>query len=266
METPKNLRLEASEWSVNGRITLSLFARRFYTALMWLSISVYCSAFTFQIYGLGPYILSGQDLLHLHYALGALFIFYIVIQGAKRLQDAGHSRLLILAPLYNLRLLFDQTMNSNNKFGARPTPQSEAITPVWKKFPLVIFSRFKNLISLVLFFCIADYYLNSFKAGTYISVTNARKTKIHIVTGYKEKKNYELNGFNALKPKECKKFYVPIGKDYILGINEINTKIGFNFPEETLEVCNDNGIIRLKNDNSENCEIQKSVCLHYPHH
>jgi len=256
METPKNLRLETSEWSVNGRITLSLFARRFLTALMWFTISVYSSALIFQLYGLRPYILSGQDLLHLHYALGALFVLYIVIQGAKRIQDAGHSGLLILAPLYNLKLLFDQTMNSNNKYGARPTPQSEAITPVWKKFPLALLIRFKNLINLILIYCIAHYYLITFKPGTYIHVTNNKATNIYIVTGYKEKGNYQLNGFDALNPNKSKKFYVPNSKEYFLGINDLRRKIGSNFPEETIEVCNNNGKIKIRNSDSEPCNSQ----------
>lgn len=264
METPKNLQLEASEWSVNGRITLSLFARRFLTALMWFAISVYCSALIFELYGLGADILSSQDLLHLHYALGALFVFYIAIQGAKRIQDAGHSGLLILAPLYNLKLLFDQTMNGNNKYGARPTPQSEAITPVWKKFPLALLFRFKNLINLILICCIADYYLNTFKAGTHIYVINNRNTSIDIIIGYKEKGNYQLNGFNALNPKESKIFYVPNSKEYFLGINDLSPKIGSNFPEETIEVCNNNGKIKIKNGDSEPCNSQKIRLLTLP--
>ena len=265
MDIPKNLRLESNEWSIKGRISYTLFKRRLLTSLMWFGFGILVSIFLYTSNNLpdfdsasfGINIKSGKDLVKLHSVLLGLFIFYQIIQGVKRLHDAGYNGFLILVPLVNLKMLSAETIKSSNIYGAQPTPQSEALTPNWKKPPLGLLQRYKNLFTLAIFLYVINFYLNSYQEGTRIFVRNSRTNVISLVFGEKTSEKIKLEGFFNLKPGEHKEFYTLNDHEYFLGTNNIKNQIGTNFRDTILNVCNYNGSISINPQNENKCNSQK---------
>ncbi len=59
------------------------------------------------------------------YILPSIMLSFVLVQAVKRIHDTNNSGWLVLAPLYNLVLLFSKGTDGNNDYGVNPRKQKQ---------------------------------------------------------------------------------------------------------------------------------------------
>jgi uncharacterized membrane protein YhaH (DUF805 family) len=132
-KTPKSGQEEIHFFHPSGRITVKAFLKR-----TLLSICLYLISFIiFNFYFKANYdqlrdrintdISTAKSYFvfeFFHYSILPLFLlFFIIVQGVKRMHDINKSGTYFLIPFYNFYLVFQKGTIGNNNYGLDPIPE-----------------------------------------------------------------------------------------------------------------------------------------------
>jgi uncharacterized membrane protein YhaH (DUF805 family) len=132
-KTPKSGQEEIHFFHTSGRITVNAFLKRFLLSICLYLISFIIFNFYFKAnYDQLKYRINGEISIaksyfvfeFFHYSiLPLVLLFFIVVQGVKRMHDINKSGKYFLIPFYNIYLVFQKGTIGNNNFGLDPNPE-----------------------------------------------------------------------------------------------------------------------------------------------